>query len=395
MRWESTSLKCAVGNTFTQSVKQELESESFLAYEDTLRRLRRALELTPEEAETLELLCMVLASKLSFDSWVARDRENHDFREVVAEAKSLAEKGHELVPENPTVLGSLGIICDLEGSHEQARHYFRRAGEKIGPYWRLHASTSFGMEEKYGEALSEVEKAIEEGARGWIVDFHYGRALNSHARFDEALPYLRQAQKARRSKRPQPQLLQALRIAANFSGHPLTANKYGWLLGISMLRGHPKRGLSELVATTGGSLIYGAFALSKTLWRYTQRVPSLRNLHAKLIPPDEPESTLLHDLAKQEEYGAALVLARRALQIMPDKQENFVPVFLLLANMGKRSEALAVCGQAIEKWPNFAFKSYCKAIAETNYVFRCVYIPGKGHGWRVEEPRSSEAQNGQ
>lgn len=83
---------------------------------------------------------------------------------------------------------------------------------------------------------------------------------------------------------------------------------------------------------------------------------------------------------------------KKELQIMPDEQGNYVPVFLLLANMGKRSEALAVCDQAIEKWPNFAFKGFCKTIAETNYVFRCVYVPGEGYGWRVEERKSSEAQ---
>lgn len=388
--------KGGLGNTFTQSVKKELESGYFLTYEDILNRLRRALELTPDDVETLELLSMVLALKLSFGSWVAQDHENSNFRDAVAEAKSLAEKGRKLAPTNHILLSSLGIICDLEGSHEQARHYFLQAGKNIGPYWRLHVSTSFGMEGKYSEALAEVEKAIEEGASGWMVDFYYGRALNSHARYDEALNHLLRAQRRRGSKRPQPQLLRELMTAANFSGYPLTANKYGWLLGISMLRGHPKRGLFELLASTGGSLLYGALALSKKLWRYTQRVPGLKSLHVKLVSPDEPEATLLCGLAKQREYDAALVLAKRTVQIRPDKQENHWVLIMLLANVGKRSEALAACEQSLERWPgDVRLQGLCRTVAETDYIFRCVHLPGNGDGWRAEERKPPEVSNEQ
>ena len=133
---------------------------------------------------------MTLALVLSFRSWVLNGPPGSNFREAVAEAKGYAEMGHELAPQSHILLGTLGILCDLEGNHERARELFRRAGEVIGLYWRLQASTSWGMEGKYSRALAEIEAAVEEGAAGWLVASYRGRGLSSLGRYDEAFLYL-------------------------------------------------------------------------------------------------------------------------------------------------------------------------------------------------------------
>lgn len=57
-----------LGNALTQSVKNELSKGGWAT--NVAARLCRALELTPDDVETLELLSSTLALVLSFRSWV-------------------------------------------------------------------------------------------------------------------------------------------------------------------------------------------------------------------------------------------------------------------------------------------------------------------------------------
>jgi tetratricopeptide (TPR) repeat protein len=332
---------------------------------------------------------MTLALGLSFRSWVLQTSSGPRFREAVAEAKGYAERGHKLAPQSHVLVSSLGILCDLEGDHERARHYFRRGGELgIGPYWRLYASTSWGMEGKYTQALTEIEKAVEEGAKGWIVDSYHGRALNSLARYDEAFPYLYRAYAVRGLR---PELLRELEKAANFSGRLLAAVKYDCLLGLAMLRFSPRRGVVMLFKATSSTVIALLCVLSKKLWRFTQRLPIIGRLHGRLVPPEEPEVTILHDLAEREEYEAALILAKRALRIRPNKVDNHQIVIMLLINTRNRDEATTTCDRAIERWPDYPpLRALRHTIAEKDYIFRCVPLQAGGHGWQVAERNPNE-----
>ena len=380
--------KGGLGNALTESVTNELRKGGWAR--GVSARLRKALELTPDDVETLELLSTTLALVLSFRSWVLRTSSGPRFREAIAEAKGYAEKGHELAPQSHVLLSSLGILCDLEGEHEQARDYFRRGGELgLGPYWRLHASTSWSMEGRSTQALAEVEKAVEEGAKGYVVDFYRGRALNDLARYDEAFPYLHRAYRARGMR---PELLRHLGMAANFSGRALAAAKYQCLLGFAMLRPSPRRGLVTLLLAIPISSLGVLGVLSKKLWGYTRRVPVVGRLHGRLLSPDEPEATVLLRLAGQREYDAALLLAKRALQARPDKSENHETVVMLLANTRDRSGALAACDRALKSWPNHPrLRSLCRTVAEEDHEFRCVPLPSGGGYWRVAERGSGPA----
>lgn len=380
-----------LGNAITESVNNELRKGEWT--KNVAARLRRALEITPDDVQTLELLSMTLALVLSYRSWVLRTEAGSRFREAVADAKRYAERGCELAPQSHLLLTSLGMLCGLEGDHERARECFRRGGELgQGPYWRLHASTSWGMEGKYAQALTEVEKAGEEGAKGWIVPFYHGRVLASLERYDEAFPYLRWAYQARGLR---PELLQELDQAAYFSGRVLTAAKYQWLLGLAMLRlGNPRRGFLALLQGTLTASFGILGTLSKKVWRYTRRVPVIGRLHGRVLPPKEPEDTILHILAERGEYEAALVLARHALRSGPYDPDNHEILLMLLVNTGNRDEAIGTCDRAIERWPDHPrFRALRRTIAETDYVFRVIPLPSGGRGWQVVE-RSQTGRRG-
>jgi tetratricopeptide (TPR) repeat protein len=103
-------------------------------------------------------------------------------------------------------------------------------------------------------------------------------------------------------------------------------------------------------------------------------------------PPDEPELTILQDLAEREEYEAALVLAKRALRTRPDNPKNHQIVVMLLANTQNRDEALLACDRTLERWPDDPhIRGLCQAVAERSYLFRCIPVQPEGHGWKAEE----------
>ncbi len=160
--------KGGLGNAITESVQNELRKGGLA--KGVAARLRKALELTPDDVETLELLSASLALVLNYQNFVLQTTEWSGLRDAIVEARSYAETGHGLAPQSLLLLSSLGILCDLEGDHEQARDHFRRAGDAgAGPTWRLYAGTSYGMEGKYPQGLAEIKKAAEEGVTGWHV----------------------------------------------------------------------------------------------------------------------------------------------------------------------------------------------------------------------------------
>ena len=376
-----------LGNAITETVKNELDKGGWAR--DVNTRLRRALELTSDDVETLELLSVSLALVLSFRSYVLHTELGPKFREAITEAEGYAKKGHELAPQSFVLLASLGILCDLEGNHEQARDYFRRAGAAgAGPSWRLYAGTSYGMEGKYPQGLAEIEKATEEGVKGWMIDWYHGRALHNVGRYDEAFYYLDRAYETRGKH---PQLLDLLGRAAVFSGRWLASAKYRWLHGLTMVRFAPLKAFMDLIIAVLYFDLVFCLKLSKRLWRYTRRVPLLNRAQAKLLPTDHPEVPILLHLASQEHYDAALLLARRALGCRPENVENHERVVILLINTQHRDDALNACGRALERWPdNPRLRELCSIVNEGGYMFRFVFLQSGQWKW-VVEPRNSVA----
>lgn len=372
--------KGGLGNAITESVQNELRKGGLA--KDVAARLRRALELTPDDVETLELLSASLALVLNYKNFVLQTTEWPGLREAIAEARSYAERGHGIAPQSFVLLGSLGILCDLEGDHEQARDYFRRAGDAgAGPAWRLYAGASYGMEGKFPQGLAEIEKAADEGVEGWLVDLYRGRALNNVGRFDEAFGYLCRSYGVRGRV---PELLVQLALAAMNSGRTLTAAKYDWLMELTLARRHGKERLGAFFLSTYRLILTALLALSKKVWPYTRRAPILNRLQVRFLPPDSPEALFVLHLASEGKHDAALLLARRALRLMPERFRNHESVVVLLVNTQNHNEALEVCGRALERWPNHPLLSELyRIVDEQGHAVR--FVPLQDGSWRAEK----------
>lgn len=372
--------KGGLGNAITESIQNEIRRGG--SAKDDAARLQKALELTPDDVETLELLSAVLALKLNYQNFVWGKAEWPGLRDASAEARSYAERGHELAPRSSLLLSSLGILCDLEGDHKQARDYFRRAGGVgAGPAWRLYAGVSYGMEGKFLQGLAEIEKAAEEGATGWFVDMYRGRALNNVGRFDEAFGYLYRSYEVRGRV---PELLKQLALAAMNSGRTLTAAKSDWLAEFTLARRHGKERLRDLLLSTLLLIQAALLALSKNLWPYTRWVPILGHLQVRFLPPDSPEALFVLHLASEGKHDAALLLARRALRLMPERIRNHESVVALLINTQNRNEALEACGRALERWPNHLLLSELyRIVDEHGHAVR--FVPLQDGSWGAEE----------
>lgn len=372
--------RSGLGNALTESVQNEIRRGGS-AKEDAAR-LRKALELTPDDVETLELLSAVLALKLNYQNFVRGKAEWPGLRDAIAEARSYAERGHELAPQSFLLLSSLGILCDLEGDHEQARDYFRRAGDAgAGPTWRLYSGVSYGMEGKYPQGLAEIEKAAEEGVEGWFFNMYRGRALNNVGRFDEAFDYLYRSYGVRGKV---PELLKQLALAAMNSGRTLTAAKYDWLMELTLARRHGRKRLGALLLSTRHLIMAVLLTLSKNLWPYTRWVPILNHLQVRFLPPDYPEAFFVLRLASEGKYDAALLLARRALHLMPENFRNHESVVVLLVNIQNRNEALEACGRALERWPNHPLLSELYRIVDEHGHAIC-FVPLWDGSWVAAE----------
>ncbi len=372
--------KGGLGNAITESVQNELRKGGFA--KDVATRLRRALELTPDDVETLELLSVSLALVLNYRNFVLQATEWPGWRDAIVEARSYAERGHRLAPQSFLLLGSLGILCDLEGDHDQARDHFRRAGDAgAGPAWRLYAGASYGMEGKFPQGLAEIEKAAEEGVEGWLIDLYRGRALNNVGRFDEAFGYLYRSYEFRGKM---PELLKQLALAAMNSGRTLTAAKYDWLMELTLARRHGKKRLGALLLSTRRLILAVLLALSKKLWPYTRWVPVLRYLQVRLLSPDFLEALFVLHLASEGKHDAALLLARRALHLMPENFRNHESVVVLLVNTQNRNEALEACSRALERWPNHPLLSELyRIVDEHGHAVR--FVPLQNGSWGAEE----------
>ena len=125
-------------------------------------------------------------------------------------------------------------------------------------------------------------------------------------------------------------------------------------------------------------------ALSKKLWPYTRWVPILDHLQVRFLPPDSPEALFVLHLASEGKHDAALLLARRALHLMPENFRNHESVVVLLVNTQNRNEALEACGRALERWPNHPLLSelYC-IVDEHGHAVR--FLPLQDGSWGAEE----------
>ena len=287
----------------------------------------------------------MLGTELSQGQWLG-DKEGSRSQFKADRARAVALWGQRLYPHEPCFHGILGIIHDVEGNHEKARAEFRKSGAlRPDPFWHLLMSTSWGMSGDFRASLAEVQIAINEGARYWLVDFYHGRALGRCGDYDQALPEL---EKALKDRRWQPQALGEMADVHYLQGRLGKAAKYAAACGFAAFMWSPLYGLRRFGAATHHISLHWVCGLSKRAWPISRYIPALSWLHLKVMPPSEPEATLAEMVFQMGHYSSAEKHARTACAAMPDSPRLLANLSICLSAEGKKSEAIRTCEMAIQ-----------------------------------------------
>ena len=330
-----------IGNLYTEAGKHELNNG---LSNRAIERFQKALAVDANDKEALCLLGAMLAIELGSEQWPKLKKEAQ-FRGKIKIAKECAEKGKRMYPRDHRFYDVLGIIFDIEGDHENARAEFRQSGAlRSDPFWHLLLATSWGMSGNDKEGLAEMRRAIKKGAKYWLVDFYYGRALGRYGDYDKALPELEKAFKARRWH---VQVLREIADVHYFEGHFREAAKFAALCGIALLGRRPGSGIRQFGWAVHHILLYWTLGVSKMVRPISRRIPILNWVHLKLCPPDAPEAALAETLLQQGHYRFAEKHLRRACEVLPNSPWLLANLSTCLSIQGKKSEAIEICDRAI------------------------------------------------
>lgn len=341
-----------IGNIYTERFNTELYKTG--SCKNASEILTKALEINPNDKDAMSKLSTIYALNLSFHKWVG-DKKDSRFKETFSFAKKLAERGTKLFPNESVFHEDLGILLDVEEKHQEARKEFFHAGKlRADPFWRLFLSTSWLMSGKPEKAVEEVKKVIDEGAKAWIVDFYYGRALHVMGDCKNAEGYLLSAFKTRGWR---PELLQVIEENYYWQAKLYKAAKFAAARGLLFLSGGRFMGLVFLAIAFGHFSIAIPCALSKFLWPFFRKIPWLWKINFLLPSPEQPDFAISTTLIKDGHYKAAENLLRKVCEIRPDKGWYFSNLAICLSKQGKKEEALSACDRAIELEPeNEAFR---------------------------------------
>lgn len=179
-----------IGNLYLQVAKKEFRKSG--TFKNIRKYLDKALQIDPNDVEALLVTANIIIKELSFNQWVQKLKNISD--SSWAYAFGLVNRGIRNYPSEHKFLDLLGVLYDIAGKYSLARKCFVKSSKmRQDPYWRLLLSTSYGMSEDYDRSLKEMQKAIDEGAKGWVVEYYYGRALKACGYYREALTHLNNA----------------------------------------------------------------------------------------------------------------------------------------------------------------------------------------------------------
>jgi Flp pilus assembly protein TadD len=330
-----------LGNLYTEAGKVELNRGGTKAIE----HFQKALKINPNDKEALASLSAILALELSNQNWLSRSK-GKKYQEMLSIAKVYATKGKQIAQHDPVFYDILGIIYDVEGKHDQARSEFRKSGAlRTDPYWHLLMATSWGMSKQNGNELAEVREAIKKGAKYWLVDFCYGRALNSTGDYEQAVVELK---KALQSRKWHPQVLRQLADAYYFQGRFGEAAKYAALCGLALVRWFPASSFRHFGLCLHHFGLHLVTRFSKRVWPISRHVPIINRLHMRFCNPAQPEETLGFMLIRQGHYKFAEKHLRKACETLPVSPYLLANLCGCLALQGKRKEAIEKCEMAIQ-----------------------------------------------
>jgi tetratricopeptide (TPR) repeat protein len=208
------------GSVYTKLIREKMLKPG--GHKTAKRDLEKALNAVPDDPDALLLYGGSEVLRYSFRVLVSSNgRQDDVYRQRI---QSVIERGLGTGRYVPEFYCMQGILLDVSGDWEEARRCFSKASD-IEPSWRwrLFKSTSYGMEGNYAAALYEIEKALEEGASGYLVDYYYGRCLASVGEFNRAV-YL--FQRVRRQRGLFYHLAVSLQEAYYFEWRPFMSAYY-------------------------------------------------------------------------------------------------------------------------------------------------------------------------
>jgi tetratricopeptide (TPR) repeat protein len=358
-----------IGNPYTQMVEDEFKRSG--TYKDVLPRLDKAFDVNPNDSDALAWYVRFASLQISFSHLLGRQDTRPD-RDELRKVASRIEQGIKTGRNLTVFYSAKGILLDVAGEHSQARSWYVRAGGlRSDPYWRLLVCTSYGMEGEYVNGLKEIEKAIEEGASGYLADYYHGRALASVGEYDAALA---KYELARAERGLFYQLTVSIQEAYYYKWKVIASANFEMLSAWYVFSRDWRRSLNHLTHSTVHYFVPSFIWILKMTSRIARRLPALRRSKAAtLYSPGQPHSTLGLKLAEQRRY----IAAKKMFAIAAAKSEDASSLLnLCTAAMltNDWEEAEEACSTALEREPNNELaKSYMEAI-EHRKVYGSVEI---------------------
>lgn len=243
-----------------------------------------------------------------------------------------------------------GVLLDAENRCEEARECFSVASDlNPGPHWRLLRSTSFGIENRFDEALAEIELAIAEGAEGPLTDFYYGRCLASVGEFSRAIALF---SKVKQRWGLFYELAVTMQEAYYDSWKPFRSAYYETRAALFVVRGSPRKAAQHVIMSAVHCFTPIVVRSAQLISRLSKAVPLLkRSRLAKLCELDEPYFSLGNALAKRGRYAAAKKLFTIAAEKAP-LARNCLNLCSAAILTGDRELAENTCLRALKIAPN-------------------------------------------
>jgi tetratricopeptide (TPR) repeat protein len=205
-------------------------------------------------------------------------------------------------------------------------------------------ATSFALSGDHDNALHQVEKAIAEGATIWLAEFYMGRTLCSHGRYDEAMPHLYRALRARGAQRD---LVEWLRVACLCQGQVWKAAYYQTLQALILVAREPKNGLRLIPGAALFSIAVVAGKLRKASFFVLASVLPWRSQLLNVIQPESLELSISGKLLANRQFKATEQVCRLGLRSIPDSIRLLANLAGSLAMQERREDAIAELDKAL------------------------------------------------
>lgn len=283
--------------------------------------IKKGYTLDPDDEGAVSLYCMYRALELSFDEWQWKSN-NLDFKKQIRDLKGLIEEKMHLFQKNFFLYAALGIVLDMEGKHEAAREAFKKEGTLCeGSYWRISMATSFLKENRYDDALKELEIAKSEGLNH--INSHFGKVYQEKGEyakaeqcFRDALTYDLNPAGVMRADGWKAEVLNGISFNLYYQGKYIRGICARMRMGAYLLGKKAfARGMIEICEALLKLTIRMLFLISKMLLPIYEKFPASQ-IFARRFPPNRFEYVLgTRLLIEEKNHKAASSFLKKALEM--------------------------------------------------------------------------------